>query len=128
MAVTYDADFQSLTLNALLYEVIVEEENEAEIFFDFQIETGEIENGVFRVYWDLNFAWSKFFTLKALYTLEVHKEGRGMLDEEDLVIQTAYPVLSDFSLRIAQLTKDLSNVPLILSALELMQLAGYDLD
>lgn len=104
-----------------------EDERDAKLSFDIELEVNEMESQeVSPVLWNLTLNLRTLFKVQAIYLMYVAHDGENRLDKDELIGQTYYSILPEFSLLVSTLTKALGGTPLIIDSHRLMELAGYE--
>lgn len=81
---------------------------------------GRDEDGDLGLSWDFCFEHPGFFTIDATYQAMVEITGHGNIDVDQLGRETAFPILSEFSLLISTLSRASTGLPYVLGPIELL--------
>lgn len=84
---------------------------------------GQTEDSELITSWDLGFRHRSLIMLDANYEALVAISGVGEIVEDELVKQTAFPILAEFSLLFATLSKEATGLPYVIDPVELFDLA-----
>ncbi|NLJ79734.1 MAG: hypothetical protein GX335_01755 [Firmicutes bacterium] len=125
-----EADLGSLSLKKLTFKETGEEgKNSLDYDFNLKAAATEIVDEILSVSWDLSFVLKSLFTVEAKYEMYViwdKKQGRK-IDTGRIVQETGLPVLSEFSLLLALLTKAGGGIPLAVQPEDLLERAGFSI-
>jgi len=127
--VKYDPEVELLRLSKLEFEEWDGEyEEDAQARFAMEVELEQVVQDILPVSWTLIFEFTSIFRIQAHYQMYVSNYGGEVFCKDELISETYYQVLAEFSMLIATLTKAFGTTPLVMEVNKLMELAGYKRD
>ncbi len=123
-AMEYSIDERGIQLMKVEYDAFVEDgPEEPGLDVTGHVEILAEEDDLRHVVWDLLLDARPLMRMRAVYMSVVYAEGDGSPDLGELIEETCYPVLGEFSQLVGTLSRSITGTPLILNQEQLMYLA-----
>lgn len=120
----YKIDARRIQLMKVEYDAFTEDElREPELDVVGDVEIVAEEDEALHVVWDLYLDFEPIMRARAVFMSIVYWDGAGSPDLDDLIVETCYPVLGEFSQLVGTLSRSVTGTPLVMSQEQLMFIA-----